>query len=346
MRRTLTLSYVVLSMVLALALVASPSPAAGATLPAPLGDYQFTVLATDSSGGLYACDGNTVYRRSGSTFTTLATGIASVADVIVDPSGFAVNAAGTKAYVATGNSGRLVEVDLVAHSARELSGARGSWAYGNYGLAVDPIYGNIFVTDSLNQDLYRLDPAGSGSLSFVKHFTGGACGGGLAFSPTGELYVPVATGFGAWPTSDVFPLDMYRFSRSWLDALAAGQTILPDPTRYATGLAVSGTGFAAADADGVVYVEAADAIYRVGADGTISTFLGDPSKNVFDYSMTSAGFMGLTYDLATDQVFYGYRDTKSDPLGLGAAPAPEPATLALLGLGAAALAARRRKANR
>jgi DNA-binding beta-propeller fold protein YncE len=260
----------------------------------------------------------------------------------VDPSAFVVNASGTEAWMATGGSGRLVETDLATGISQELTGATRSWTYGNYGLAVDPIHGALFLTDSYNQDVYHVSTTGSGSLTLVKHFTG-MFGGGLAFSPTGELYVPVPTGYSSYPSADNFPVDLYRFSRSWLDSVAAGLAPSSDATLVASGLSVSGTAFAAADATGAVYIEAADAIYRVNPDGTISTFLGDPSKNVFSPSMTGAGFMGLAFDPTSDQMYYGYRDASTDPLLLGEHAAPEPATALMLGMGAAIVAFRRRR---
>jgi DNA-binding beta-propeller fold protein YncE len=331
------------AVVLSVLLTSPGLSAAGIAVPPPRGDYQLSTLAADAGGTLYACDGDTVFRLQGSAFTPVVTGLVStVGGAWVDPSSFVVNGAGTRAYMATGSTGRLVEVDLAAGSARELTGATRSWVYGNYGLAIDPIYGNIFLTDSYNQDVYRVDPSGAGSLSLVKHFTS-PFGGALAFSPTGELYVPVPTAYAAWPTDDNFPMDMYRFSRAWLDDIAAGRTPSTDAVLYAHGLSVSGTGFMAADALGAVYLEAADAIYRVAPDGTLTTFLGDPTKNVFDSTMTGAGFMGLAFDPASDQMYYAYRDTAGQTLTLGEHAAPEPATALMLGLGGVILAIRRRR---
>ncbi len=124
--------------------------------------------------------------------------------------------------------------------------------------------------------------------------------------------------------------------------MEAGQTPATDAVLYATGLPISGTGCVATGSDGATYVEAANAIYRIGADGTISTLLGDPSQNVFDDSMIGAGFMGLAFDPTTDELYYGYRDSDTDPLMLGEIMVPEPATLALVGLGAAVLFRRKK----
>ena len=64
---------------------------ASVTLPPPLGDYQFTALATDGAGQVYACDGQSVYKLSGSAFTTVASGLGTaVSGAWVDPSAFAV----------------------------------------------------------------------------------------------------------------------------------------------------------------------------------------------------------------------------------------------------------------
>jgi DNA-binding beta-propeller fold protein YncE len=310
------------------------------SVPPPPGIYQYTALATDAQGALYACDGDAVWRLQGSTFTQAYSGIAAVADAWVDPSGFAVNAAGTLAYVATGYSGRIVEIDLADHTARELDGARGAWVYGNYGVAVDPVAGTVFLTDSLNQDLYRVNPAGSGSLSLLKHFNG-EYGGGIAFTPTGELIVPVAVGRAAYPTDDNFPIDLYRFPRSYLDAVAGGQTPAGDPVPYAQGLQVSGTGFVAADEWGAVYIEGLDAIYKVDAQGNLTTFYGDPSLNVFDKNMAGIGLMGLAYDAVGERLLFAYRATDSEDWKLYEAT-PEPMTLGLVAAGLAGLWVRRR----
>jgi hypothetical protein len=332
---------------LAMGLVCAAAASAGMqqvpgsiSVPPPPGPYQYTALATDGQGVLYACDGDAVWRFQGSTFSQIYSGISAVADVWVDPSGFAVNAAGTLAYVATGYSGRIVEIDLAGHAARELDGARGSWVYGNYGVAVDPVAGTVFLTDSLNQDLYRVDPAGSGSLSLVKHFDG-AFGGGIAFTPTGELIAPVATGYAAYPTDDNFPIDLYRFSRSYLDAVAAGQAPAGDAVRYAQGLQVSGTGFVAADDDGAAYIEGLDAVYKVDSQGNLSTLCGNPALNVFDKDMAGIGLMGLAYDAVGDRLLLAYRATGTEDWKLFDA-VPEPMTLGLVAAGLAGLWVRRR----
>lgn len=348
MRRIFTMSMCALALVSGWILAAADCRGDGVALPPPLGLYKSTLLATDTGGRLYACDGDTVYRLSGSAFTPLYTGLVGVAvassgidDLQIDPSGFGVSADGARAYVASGASGRLLEVNLTTPSARDLPGTAGGWVYGNYGLAVDPIYGQVFVTDSLDNALFKVNTGGDGSLSLVKHFSGAIFGGGLTFSPTGELYVPVATG-SSWP-SDTLSADVYKFPRSWLDDLAAGHTPATDASLMAAGIHVSGTGTVVAGEGGAVYVEASDAIYRVAPDGTVTVVAGDPSINIFDPSMAGVGFMGLAFDPATDNLAYGYRDASTAPLGLETQATPEPATLALVGLGAAVLAWRRRK---
>lgn len=335
---------IIVSLVLVAVAGLSAGRADAVSVPPPVSGSWLTALSTDGSGTLFACDGNTVWRLQGGSFTSVYSGVRSTADVSVDPSGFAVNTAGTQAYVATGFTGRLVEVNLSApSSARELSGARDaggtSFAYGNYGVAIDPIYGKVFITDSTNQDLYLMDPSGSGSLRLLKSFSG-SFGGGLAFSPTGELYVPVPTAYSVAGTADNFPIDLYRFPQSWLDDVAAGRTPTTDAVRYAQNLAVSGTSFVAVDGSGVAYLQAVDAIYSVSATGDLSTFLGDPSKNVF--TMGDTGYRGLVFDPTSNQLYYGYREVTGQPLELGAHAAPEPATLGLLALGLATLLSRRR----
>ena len=337
---------IIVSLVLVAVAGLSAGRADAVSVPPPVSGSWLTALSTDGSGTLFACDGNTVWRLQGGSFTSVYSGVRVTADVSVDPSGFAVNAAGTQAYVATGFTGRLVEVNLLIPSASELSGARNaggtSFAYGNYGVAIDPIYGKVFITDSTNQDLYLMDPSGSGSLTLLKNFSG-SFGGGLAFSPTGELYVPVPTAYSVAGTADNFPIDLYRFPRSWLDDVAAGltPTTATDAVRYAQNLAVSGTSFVAIDGSGVAYLQAVDAIYSVSAAGDLSTFLGDPSKNVF--TMGDTGYRGLAFDPTSNQLYYGYREATGQPLELGAQAAPEPATVLLLGMGAAIVALRRKR---
>jgi hypothetical protein len=338
---------IIVSLVLVAVAGLSAGRADAVSVPPPVSGSWLTALSTDGSGTLFACDGNTVWRLQGGSFTSVYSGVRATADVSVDPSGFAVNATGTQAYVATGFTGRLVEVNLSTPSlARELSGARDaggtSFAYGNYGVAIDPIYGKVFITDSTNQDLYLMDPSGSGSLRLLKSFSG-SFGGGLAFSPTGELYVPVPTAYSVAGTADNFPIDLYRFPKIWLDDVAAGltPTTATDAVRYAQNLAVSGTSFVAIDGSGVAYLQAVDAIYRVSATGDLSTFLGDPSKNVF--TMGDTGYRGLAFDLTSNQLYYGYREATGQPLELGAQAVPEPATVLLLGMGAAIVALRRKR---
>jgi DNA-binding beta-propeller fold protein YncE len=100
------------------------------------------------------------------------------------------------AYITTGYSGRVVEVDLQTHTARELSGVRSYPGYSgyNYGVAVDPIHGKVFMSDSFTQNVYLVNPSGSGVLTLLKDFGSLASyGGGITFAPDGRLIVPVPT---------------------------------------------------------------------------------------------------------------------------------------------------------
>jgi hypothetical protein len=330
--------------IVAAALLAAPAAAGvqdlGIAVPPPPGPYLFTLLAADGLGNVYACDGNAVWRLDWNTsaFTSLYTGLASAAGASVDPSGFAVTPDGAKAYVATGWTGRIVEVDLAGGTARELSGAR---LTSNYGLAADPIYGKVFVTDSFTQALHRLDPAGNGSLALLDDFdNSGWFGSGIAFSPDGQLVVPVGTAFSAWPDDDNYPADLYLFSRAWLDAAAAGGTPAGPGSPYAGGVQVSGTGAVAVDSQGNAYLLATDAIYRVDPSGVRSIVAGDSSQNAFD--MIDYGFMGLAYDASADRLLFAYRDSPAGDWTLHQYAVPEPASLALVAAGAAVLLAQRR----
>lgn len=313
----------------------------GITVPPPASMWQYSPLAIDGTGKVYAFADDTLYGLSGGSFAAMVSGIKQLAwggaDVSIDPSGFAVNSAGTLAYVATGYSGRLLEIDLTAKTARELTGAA---LAANYGLAIDPIYGKVFLTDSYTQDLYLVDTTGSGSLTLLKQFAGAKFGSGIAFSPAGELVVPVATAYATWPTDDHYPVDLYRFPKAWLDEAAAGKTPTTQPVLFGTGLQVSGTGFVAADSAGEAYLQAADAIYSVDALGNLGVVCGDPSINVFDWDMAGRGFMGLAYAPAEDHLLFAYRGSTGEDWQLYVSP--EPATLALVAMGVASIMARRR----
>jgi len=321
-------------------------PVGTVTVPAPLWMWRFTALATDGGGGVYAFDGDTIYRLEGGAFGAVVSDIQNTvwggSSVSVDPSGFAVNVSGTTAYFATGNTGRLVEVNMDAGSgdfgsARELSGAA---MVGNYGLAVDPVHGEVFVTDSWTADLYHVTTSSAGSLDNQQTFAGGLCGSGIAFSTAGDLTVPVVTGYSVGPTPDTMSVDLYRFSHTFVDDIAAGQSPSVSAVKYAEGLLVSGTGFAAADEWGAVYLEGVDAIYRVNGLGVLSTLCGDPGQNAFD--LVGVGFMGLAYDSVLNRLLFAYRATDTEDWRLYEYAVPEPATLGLVAAGVAAALVRRR----
>jgi len=324
-----------------LLVAAMAAPAAGTDVPEPVGGvYTSTLLAVDGGGNLFCFDGDTIYGFSGGAFNPLVTGIAVTAGAWVDPSAFSVRTDGALAYVATGSTGRIVEVDLAAGTARELSGAR-IGGYGNYGLAVDPVYGKVFVTDSTTQSAYLLDPSGDGSLTLLDTFGGtGAFGGGLAFSPDGELTVPVPTA-SAWPAGDTCTLDVYRFSRSFLDDLAAGTIATGAGVKIASDIETDGSGAVAVDTDGNTYILSAAAIYCLDSLGDLSVLAGDPSRNVFD--VAGIGFMGMAYDATQNVLYYAYREDIADPWQLQTLAVPEPMTLSMLAAGAAAMILARRR---
>jgi len=343
LRATLGLAAV---MVLAAASLAGIQPIGG-TLPPPATGSFATLLATDALGSLYACDGDTLYKYGGGTFSTVFSGLVGAAGGAgSDPAGLAVTADGQRAYVTTGMSGALVEIDLGARTARRLAGA--GLGNGNYGVAVDPIYGHVFLTSSWTaganaaQALYLVDTAGSGSLTLLDDFGSSAvAGGGIAFSPHGELVVPVPTNYSVWPVDDNFTVDLYRFSRSWLDDLHAGTVATGAGQLYASDVTVSGSGAAAVDAQGNAYLVAADAIYSIDPTGQRRVVAGNELDNA--WNMWGYGFTALAYDGPGNRLVTGYSPPSGTEYALVAVPAPEPATLALMMLGAAGLLGRRQK---
>lgn len=344
LRATLGLAAV---MVLAAAGLAGIQPIGGTLPPPALGSYT-TLLATDALGSIYACDGDTLYKYGGGTFSTVFSGLVGAAGGAgSDPAGLAVTADGQRAYVTTGMSGALVEIDLGARTARKLAGA--GLGNGNYGVAVDPIYGHVFLTSSWTaganaaQALYLVDTAGSGSLTLLDDFGSSAvAGGGIAFSPHGELVVPVPTSYSAWPVDDNFTVDLYRFSRSWLDDLHAGTVAAGAGQLYASDVTVSGSGAAAVDAQGNAYLVAADAIYAVDPTGQRRVVAGNELDNA--WNMWGYGFTALAYDGPGNRLVTGYSPPSGTAYALSAVPpVPEPATLALTMLGAAGLLRLRRR---
>jgi DNA-binding beta-propeller fold protein YncE len=318
----------------------------GGTLPPPASGSFATLLATDALGGIYACNGNALYKFSGGTFGTVYTGIGGAAGAGSDPAGLAVTPDGRLAYVATGMSGTLVEIDLSAHTARSLTAA--GLGNGNYGVAVDPIYGQVFLTSSWTagadaaQSLYLVDPTKNGALTLLDDFgKTSVAGGGIAFSPHGELIVPVPTAYSSYPTDDNFTIDLYRFSRSWLDNLHAGTVVTGAGQKYASNVIVSGSGTIAVDTQGTAYLVAADAIYAVETSGQRRVVAGNELDNAWD--MWGYGFTALAYDLPGNRLITGYSWPTGTAYALSAVPAPEPATLALVALGAAGLLGRRQK---
>jgi len=322
----------------------------GIPVPEP-GLWHFTALASDAAGTVYAFEGDTLYRLQGGGFQPLIAGLEAAVwpgqNMTIDPSGFAVTPSGRTAYVATGMTGRLVEVNIDTGSAqfgaaRELTGAAMT-SGSNYGVAVDPLTDTVYLTDSYAADVYAVDTAGAGALTLVRAFAGGLFGSGIGFSPTGDLVVPVATGYAAWPTDDTYPVDVWRFGRDVLDTLPAGPVPADPGDEFASGLAVSGSGFTAVDADGNTYLQAADGIYCVGPTGAPSVLVGDTSANAFD--LVGVGYMGLAYDAAGDRLLFAHRTDDAQPWSLHEYALPEPVTLALLAAGAGGLLlARRRRA--
>ncbi|HUU82806.1 MAG TPA: pre-peptidase C-terminal domain-containing protein, partial [Phycisphaerae bacterium] len=293
------------------------------SLPNPASGSYTTLLAADLLGGIYACDGDSLYKYNGSAFSPLYSGIVAAGGAPFDPSALAVSADGSAAYVASGYSGKVVRIDLAGATPAAAGLANAALPSGsNFGLAVDPIYGQLFISDSWTQSLYLVDSTGAGAVTLLDNFSGtGWAGGGIAFTPTGELFVPVPTSYSVWPTDDEFTVDLYQFSRSWLDSVAAGTASTGAGQLYATGVVVSGSGSVAADAEGHIYLTGADAIYGINTAGNLTVVAGDTTLNAWD--MYGYGFMGLAYDAKEDRLVTGYAASAGDPFELtGIAPVP------------------------
>lgn len=320
----------------------------GMDLPPPaLGSY-FTDVSADGVGGIWACDGDALYKAESGTFGEVYSGIAAAGGGLAfDPAGLALTSDGTRAYVASGFSNQLVEIDMSGPtpSARHLPDASipGS---SNFGVAVDPVYGQVFLTDGTTHELYLVDAAGTGSLTLLEDFGGtAAVGGGLAFSPSGELYVPVATTMSNWPDDDEFTVDLYRFSRTWLDDLAAGTVNTGAGQLLVSDFVTSGSSDVAVDSAGITYLVGSDAIYAIDEAGNRMIAAGDPSLNAWD--MWGYGFMGLAYDAAEDRVITGYAASSGQQYeATGVTPMPEPGTLALVAAGLGLGLVRKRKRRR
>jgi hypothetical protein len=153
-------------------------------------------LAIDASGTLYISD-----VRSNSILAYRDNALSILAHVIT-PGAIAVNAAGTKLYVASPAAGKILEVDLSPNGIANGSSIRALLATAApSGLAVDA-GGNIFVADSSANTIRKFD-AQSGALTVVAG-TGvaGYSGDGgpavraafhspadLAFDRAGDLFV-------------------------------------------------------------------------------------------------------------------------------------------------------------
>ena len=294
-----------------LVLVAAPAaadmrPVGNVQVPAPLGDWHFTALATDSSGGVYASDGDAIFRLTGGVFQPVVSDIIETlwpgGTMSVDPSGFAVNAAGTHAWIASGMTGRIIEANLSTGAVRNLSGAVLS---GNYGIAAGPV--GLFVTDSYSADVYAVSTAGNGAMQRVAAFPDSLFGSGIAFTPGGDLIVPVGYQYAQWPDNDNYPVDLWRYPAGFQQSGAPG---VPG-VRFAQALQVSGSGFTAADARGAAYLEGADAIYRVDRAGNRLVLCGDATQNAFD--LVGLGFMGMAYDAAAERLLFAYRNESTQP---------------------------------
>ena len=311
----------------------------GVSLNTPIPDpsyvYGTTLLAMSPDGQLYSCNGDKISRwiPAENRFDDIVTGIESAVGGSVEPSGFAMLTSNV-GVVLSGWSDVIALANLNTGVVTTLGSVSLS---GNFGAATDPVWGRVFITDSAGK-VYMLDTVGGGSASLFYEPAGALFGSGIAFDATGNLFVPVATGFSAFPTDDSFPVDLVRISADYISEFVTGGTPNPaDIQVLVSGISVSGSASVAVDGSGHVYLGAADAIYRINiAGGAMATQEGDPTQNVFSTDFATAGesHAGMVYDPVGNRLLYGLgTGYPASDLVLMESVIPEPTTIAFLGFG-------------
>ncbi|MDK1031186.1 MAG: PEP-CTERM sorting domain-containing protein [Planctomycetia bacterium] len=315
-------------------------------IPDPTYVYGTTLLAMSPDGQLYSCNGDTISRwiPAENRFEDVVTGIESAVGGSVEPSGFAMLTSNV-GVVLSGWSDVIALANLNTGVVTTLGSVSLS---GNFGAATDPVWGRVFITDSAGK-VYMLDTVAGGSAALFYEPSAALFGSGLAFDESGNLFLPVATGFSAWPTDDLFPIDLVKIPANYVTDFVTGG--VPDPNDIevlVSGAMVSGSASVAVDEWGAVYIEGLHGIYRIDtASGEVTVFEGEPSEhNVFSSPYTGPAYGGMAYDSANNRLLYGL-GTGYPPSGLLLTESviPEPTTIAFLGFGLLGVLATKRRSK-
>ncbi len=276
-------------------------PAAASEFYSPQG------VAVDGSGNVFVADtGDHVIRKidaSGQVTTYAGAGAApgfadgAAASASFDsPGGLAIDAAGN-VYVADSGNNRIRKIDTggnvttvagngVAGDTDGTGGPSGSAQFAwPTGIAADGA-GNLFVADTGNNRIRKIDPEGNVT-TFAGNGSAGFADGSGGRSGSAELRWPGGVALGA--AGDLFVADQDNYRLRRIDPSGDVTTVAGGPApgfvdgsssvaRFygprAVALAASGTI--------VVADEENDAIREVDATGTVTTLAGDGAAGYFD----------------------------------------------------------------